>query len=56
MALQQEGSFSWKEMANLLGYALLVNSITLYLAKRRGGTSPDSEELVLAAVAKLSAV
>ena len=27
--------------ANLLGYALLVNSLTLYLAKRRGGVSND---------------
>jgi hypothetical protein len=29
------------QRANLLGYALLINSLTLYLAKRRGGVSND---------------
>lgn len=31
-----------RQRANLLGYALLVNSLTLYLAKRRGGVSNDT--------------
>jgi hypothetical protein len=29
------------QRANLLGYALLVNFLTLYLAKRRGGVGVD---------------
>jgi hypothetical protein len=29
------------QRANLLGYALLINSLTLYLAKRRGGVRGD---------------
>jgi hypothetical protein len=37
------------QKANLLGYALLVNSLTLYLAKRRGGVR--GELPILGAVA-----
>jgi hypothetical protein len=37
------------QRANLLGYALLVNSLTVYLAKRRGGVSDPPPPKAIAA-------